>query len=54
MIFGRDFPFGANEKILLSNIKNKSQGVKAMDIPTEAKVKILGVNGKKHLEINLY
>ena len=49
MMYGTDYPFGANagEKF----IRKTLEAVKAMDIPQEAKEKILGGNAKKLLKI---
>jgi aminocarboxymuconate-semialdehyde decarboxylase len=49
MMYGTDYPFGANagENFIRKNL----EAVKAMDIPQEAKEKILGGNAKKLLKI---
>jgi len=49
MMYGTDYPFGAEagEDFIRSNL----EGVKSMDIPLEAKEKILGENAKKLLKI---
>ena len=50
MIYGTDYPFGANAGENFITKKNL-EGVKAMDIPQEAKEKILGGNAEKLLKI---
>jgi len=49
MMYGTDYPFGANagENFIRKNL----EAVKAMDIPQDAKEKILGGNAKKLLKI---